>query len=92
MDKYQRMLEERRGHNYQYPNDEQYIKLQLLGYKEHKFSNGKLDTISELDAKELVTDYRLKDNYSRIICFYNDIIGLKTFTVIYRSKQNIKIN
>lgn len=86
---YKRMLEERRGHNYQYPNNKQQIKLDELGYKHHLF-NGRDDTTSELLAIEVVKDYRSKNYYSRIVCYPNEIIGLKTFSVVYRLKNKTK--
>lgn len=83
---YKRMLEERRGHNYQYPTPEQWQKLQELGYEIHYFGN-RNDTSCEYQAKEAVEDYRAEDYYSRIICFAcPNIIGAKYYTVIFRKK------
>lgn len=87
--KYKRMLEERRGHNYQYVNDDVYMKLEKQGYKYHSFEKENTysqETWSELHALEIVKEYRDTGHYSRIVCFPNDIRGLKTFCVIYRKK------
>jgi hypothetical protein len=88
--KYKRMLEERRGHNYQYVNDDVYIKLEKQGYEYHTFKKenraDSKETLSELYAQEIVNQYRYEGCYSRIVCFPNDIRGLKTFCVIYRKK------
>lgn len=83
--KYKRALEERRGHNYQYPNQEQQEKLAKLGYEYHLFDRG-MDTSSELEAKEVVENYRKNGYYSRIVCFANNIVGMKYYSVIYRKK------
>lgn len=83
---YQRMLEERRGNSFQYPTNEQQIKNDELGYKHHQFKSGK-DTISMYEAKEVVEKYRSEGNYARIVCYPNQIVGLKTFSVIYRPKS-----
>lgn len=77
--------EARRGHSYQYPNNEQQLKLDELGYKTHIFK-GSYDTMSESLAKERVDNYRKHGYYSRIVCYPNEIIGAKFFTVIYRKK------
>ncbi len=83
---YERMLEERRGNSFQYPTNEQQIKNDKLGYKHHIFKGGKTDTNALYYAKKIVKEYRNKNNYSRIVCYANDIIGLKTYSVIYRPK------
>ena len=87
---YERMLEERRGHNYQYPSNEQQIKNKELGYEHHIFNNRNnqesIDTLSEDLAKEVVATYRNDGYYSRIVCYPNQIIGAKYYSVIYRKK------
>jgi len=83
---YRRMLEERRGHNYQYPNNEQQIKNDELGYVHHKFDDGKFDTRFEDEAKETVERYRSNGYYSRIVIYQNRIVGMKYYSVIYRKK------
>jgi len=82
---YRRNLEERRGHNYQYPNSEQQLKNDELGYEHHLFKGSK-DTSSEDLAKEAVERYRNNGYFSRIVCYPNEIIGMKWFSVIYRKK------
>jgi hypothetical protein len=83
---YRRKLEESRGHNYQYPNSEQQIKNDKLGYEHHLFKDNTMDTWSEDEAKKAVKKYREKNYYSRIVCYPNEIIGGKCFSVIFRSK------
>jgi len=81
---YKRMLEEKRGHNYQYPNNEQQRKNDELGYEHHVFKKtksgyGTLETINEEQAKEVVKSYRKNGYYSRIVCYPNEIIGVKYY-------------
>lgn len=85
--KYQRMLEERRGHNYQYPNNEQQLKNEVLGYKHHIFEDGRQETMSETKAKKVVEQYRSTGYFSRIVCYSNAIARAKYFSVIYRKKK-----
>ena len=90
---YKRLLEERRGHNYQYINDEQYLKNEKLGYKYHRFEQSSdrifesISTMNEKLAKEVVRKYRSDGYFSRIVCHPNEIIGAKDFYVIYRKKK-----
>jgi hypothetical protein len=87
---YKRMLEERRGHSYQYPTNEQQIKNDSLGYVHHEFVDRKgfksMETRNEETAKEIVINYRCKGFFSRIVCYPNNIIGARYFSVIYRKK------
>jgi len=91
---YKRMLEERRGHSYQYPTNEQQIKNDSLGYMHHEFVNRSgtksTETRNEEIAKEVVLKYRSEGFFSRIVCYPNSIIGAKYFSVIYRSKSKNK--
>jgi hypothetical protein len=84
--KYVRMLEERRGHNYQYPNDKEWEKLLESGYEVHQFKNDRC-TSSEYAAKEVVEEYRKNGYYSRIVCFPQGKIIMREFTVIFKKRK-----
>ena len=84
------LKDSRRGHSYQYPNNEEQLRLDGLGYKHHIFESGRDYSDIELEAKEAVIDYRSKGYHSRIVCYANEIIGLKSFSVIYRKKGSAK--
>jgi hypothetical protein len=89
--KYARELEERRGHNYQYPSDKEYERLIESGYEFHIFNNKTYSdnqTRCEMSAKELVNEYKSKGYYSRIICFKQGKIPMREYCVIYKKKKN----
>lgn len=86
---YKRRLEEQRGHNYQWFNQEKWNQLELSGWKMHKFDN-KVDrdaTSYEEGAKEVVEQYRKTGHWARILCGYSkNQQRVKMFTVIYKKK------
>ena len=86
--KYARMLEERRGHNYQYLNNELFEKLQSKGYNFFIFKDKKDVTISELEAEEIVKMLRETGYYARIVAGHEkNIQRIKMFSVIYKKRD-----
>lgn len=89
---YKAALEAKRGHNYQYWNDEKHDKLLQNGWQLYSFPvnrNGKTtesnSTMSEYSANEtkqsLITDGYL----AIIVCGYDkNIQRIKTFSILYR--------
>lgn len=78
---YQRLLEERRGNNFSYPNEDEIKKLHDLGYIEEN------PTMSVEFAKEKVLEWRKKGHYARIICHAQGKIRMREYTVIHRPKK-----
>lgn len=86
--KYARMIEERRGHNYQHLNDEITKKLEARGYLFYKFNNGDDVTMSELEAKEVAEDLRAMGYYARVVTGRElNQQRIKMFSVISRPKR-----
>lgn len=86
--KYARMLEEKRGHNYQYYSEKLEKELEEKGYEWHKFIDGSYYTNSEYDAKCIVNEYRKLGCYSRIICgMFQNVQRIKTFSICYKRKN-----
>lgn len=86
--KYARLLEEKRGHNYQYYSEKLEKELEEKGYSWHKFEDGNYYTDSEYAAKILVNEYRKLGNYSRIICgMFQNVQRIKTFSICYKRKS-----
>ena len=89
---YKRMLEERRGHNYQYYSDklQRYMDNKGYGfYPEHGFNYGGADYITtiESDAKQKVECLRISGYYARIICGYDkNVQRKKTYSIICKKK------
>jgi hypothetical protein len=77
---YQRSLEERRGNNFQYLNNETHADLERRGYL---FDN---PTMSVIHAKEKVADYRASGNHSRIVCWAQGKIRMREYIVIHKPK------
>lgn len=88
---YKRRLEENRGFNFAYLNDELELKLNESCYNTHKFGSGinNKSTHSVLEAKKVVEDYRNKGYYARIICISNTL-RIKEFTVWYKLRKQSK--
>ena len=89
---YKRMLEERRGHNYEYWNEKHEAMIDSGKWQLYKFSlNDKRedDAISdENEAKKVVTELRASGHYARIVCGWEKTIQrLKMFSIIYRAKK-----
>jgi len=78
---YQRSLEERRGNNFQYLNNDTYKELEAKGYE---FDN---PTRSVVAAKEKVEENRANGYYSRIVCWAQGKIRCKEYTVIRKKKS-----
>lgn len=77
---YKRMLEERRGNNFQYLNDDSYQELLDKGYEFYK-------PMSSLDAaKETVLKSRENGYFSRIVCFAQGQIRTREYIVIRKNK------
>jgi len=62
---YKALLESRRGHNFQYLTDELYMDLLAKGYRQE------LETGSECNAKEKVSELRKSGHFARIVCEAN---------------------
>lgn len=88
---YKRMLEERRGHNYQYWN-EKHEKMLMNGWNLYGFGTYPLEqsaTNIEDDAISAVNELRATGYNARIVCGYQkDIQRTKYYSVIY--KRNVK--
>lgn len=87
---YQRRLEEQRGHNYEWYNEQKFEKYLEKGYLIHTFVS-KFDgesTSAEFLAQEAVLKYRSEGYYARIICGYDkNVQRMKQFTVIYKKRK-----
>lgn len=85
--KYARMIEERRGHNYQHLNDELTHKLESRGYSFYKFNNGDDVTMSESEAVDVAKDLRAMGYYSRVVTGREmNQQRIKMYSVISRPK------
>ncbi|MBK7380597.1 MAG: hypothetical protein IPJ03_16700 [Ignavibacteriales bacterium] len=89
--KYARMLEEKRGHNYQYLSDDQWDKLKKKGYKMWDFggdSAKRKDVIqSEALANDVAIMLRQRGDYARVVAGRElNQQRIKMFSVIYRQK------
>lgn len=96
---YKRMLEERRGNNFQYYNSALQKYIDENGYKFFQFTDGrshktigviikKEATTSILEAKYQVEKLRKEGNYARIICGYEKCKQrIKFYSIIYKKKQ-----
>lgn len=86
---YKRMLEERRGHNYEYWG-ERHENLLQRGWQILEIERrGKLEeaTKSEWLAQGKVTELRKSGHYARIVCGYEkNVQREKMFTVIFRKR------
>ena len=90
---YKRMLEERRGHNYEYWNDEKHLKLiEKEGWQLQWFIDGNSKfqhTLFESEAKRKVEKLRNGGYYARIVCGYTKTVQReKHYSVIYKFKGN----
>lgn len=86
--KYARMIEERRGHNYQHLNDETTKILEARGYRFYKFNNGDDVTMSEMEAKEIAEDLRSMGYFARVVTGREmNIQRIKMYSVISRPKH-----
>lgn len=85
--KYARMIEERRGHNYQHLNDELTHKLESKGYRFYKFDKGSDVTMSEYEAVEVAKDLRAMGYYARVVTGREmNQQRIKMYSVISRPK------
>jgi hypothetical protein len=85
VESYERKLEANRGSNFEYWS-EKHDKMLKNGWDLFLIEN-KFSTPSELHAKEVVNDLRLKNNYSRIICGYDkNVQRIKMYSVIFKPK------
>ena len=92
--KYARMLEEKRGHNYQYLSDDRWDELEKKGYKMWDFGGGasctkREDVIqSESLANGIAIMLRQQGNYARVIAGRElNQQRIKMFSVIYRRRE-----
>jgi len=87
-DKYERLKEANRGHNFEYWNDEKHGKMISDGWALWDFGGDWRDaTKSESIAKEKVSELRKSRHYARIICGYmKDRQSNKYFSIIYKAK------
>ena len=94
---YKRMLEERRGHNFEYWNDEKHEKMLKNGWFLFEYPcSGKRNwnihcekyaITSEYYAKKYLKQLRESGNFARIICGYTKTIQReKHFSIIYKPK------
>lgn len=97
--KYKRMLEERRGHNYEYwskkhdellKNGWEILELRTSGRQWSRVFLREA-TSSEWYAQEEVKKLRESGHYARIVCGYEqNCQRQKMFTVIFKKKTNCK--
>jgi hypothetical protein len=84
------MLEERKGHNYQYYSDQIRKYMSEKNYSFYEYHGGKghvYCTQIESDAKNIVNRLRNEGNYARIICGYEkDTQRNKYYSIIYKAK------
>jgi hypothetical protein len=95
---YKRMLEEKRGHNYEYWNDEKHGKMLQNGWKLYEVTPGEshrqwsnifkhYSTTLENKMKEVVKILRQSGHFARIVCGYDkDVQRTKYYSVIYKKK------
>ena len=92
---YRLAMEARRGHSFEYWNDDKHGKMLENGWSLHQFSDKKFvewyGTISEESAKEVVDKLRSEGNYARIVCGYNkNRQRIKMHSVIFKHKAVTK--
>lgn len=97
--KYARMLEESRGHSYQYYTDSLEEELEKKGYQFWNFNynnpdkEAKTETMSETLAKEVVTNLRSQGYLARIIAGREkNLQRIKMFSVCFKKKEIGKSN
>jgi hypothetical protein len=88
---YRLATEARRGHSFEYWNDDKHEEMLKNGWSLYQFSDRKLgdwyQTISEESAKEVVEKLRSEGNYARIVCGYNkNVQRIKMHSVIFKPK------
>lgn len=91
---YRRMLEEKRGNNFEYWKDEKHYQMLENGWKLHDFKerrrgvmHGRRATSSITSAKEIVSQLRNDNNFARIVCGYEkNAQRVKMYSVIYKPK------
>lgn len=84
---YKRMLEERKGHNYQYYTDDIGKELEEKGYEFYLFTNrmNRKDEATQFEhvAKEVVEQLRNSGHFARIICGYDqNVQRIKMYSVV----------
>lgn len=92
--KYKRMLEERRGNNFEYWN-EGHDKMLLTGWNVFEFKSSLGDIAGEKEstcsveyAKEELQKLRQAGNFARIVCGYDkNQQRQKRFTIIFKPKK-----
>lgn len=85
--KYARMIEERRGHNYQHLNDELHHKIERQGYQFYIFKGGSDVTMSESEAKGVVNELKKSYKFVRIVTgLETNVQRIRMYSVIYRKK------
>ena len=87
--KYARLLEEKRGHNYEYYNETKHEDLiDNKGWQWFKFEkNNDVITFSEAIAQEVVSALRNNGCFARIVCGLDkNVQKIKSFSVIYKQK------
>lgn len=89
---YRRAMEARRGHSFEYWNDDKHEEMLKNGWSLYQFSSKPMtewfSTISEKSAKEVVAKLRSEGNYARIVCGYNkNRQRTKMHSVIYKPKK-----
>lgn len=86
-DNYKKRLDANRGSNYEYWCDKHDTLLDN-GWERFSFlgKGSALDTCSESEAKDKVTELRLSGNFARIVCITNRL-RIKTFSVIFKPRK-----
>lgn len=80
---YRRMIEERRGNNFAYPTEEEWGKIETMGYVCDE------PTYSIVHAKNRVAELRSNGYYCRIVCRAQGKIRMREYIVIHRPKRSI---
>jgi hypothetical protein len=87
--KYARLLEEKRGHNFEYWNTRHEAMIDN-DWELHYFKNGEVFTYSESIAKEVLKEHRSNGQFARIVCGIEKTIQRrKSFSVIFKLKHNV---
>jgi hypothetical protein len=93
---YKARLQAKRGHNFQYWNDDKHDKLFDDGWKMYQFSfniNGKISQSETTFSEEIGIEVKkslIADGYrAKLFCGYNkNIQRIKTFSVLYKLKND----
>jgi len=86
--KYARMLEEKRGHNYQHLNNEVIEELKLKGYKFWEFEDGECVTQSENNACAVCKGLKERNYITRVVTGLEmNAQRIRMYSVIYKLKK-----